>query len=713
MAEEAAAAETARVMAEETAAAETARVMAEEAAAEEAMRVMAEDETKASEAVMAVQAAARGAQARAATIAMLEAARAAKAKAAQEAAVAALSQAEAAAEAQEMGEAVVAVQAAARGAQARAVTRAVLQAARAAEAAERQAAADWAAAAAEAKAAQEAAVAALAKAEAAAQAQEMGEAVVAVQAAARGAQARAATIAMLEAARAAKVKAAQEAAAAVAALSQAEAAAEAQEMGEAVVAVQAAARGAQARAVTIVMLQAARTAEAAERQAAGKRAAEAAARAAQVAAFQAQDEAEEQGGAAVAVQAVVRGRQARVETGARLAAASAAATAEAEGHAATAQMDHEADAMGPVQSNFPPAVFPDIQAGTDELTEWPAVHRMPNGTLEQIEFATGAPAAERHSVSDNLGYDVLASNGGRGGDEESEGFLAREEPSVSTHEGCRHVTISSESPIRIPAATEGPRGGTDAPADGPAEAPAPALAAAPVPAPEAAPALPGSRGLSGRTPVNANIVSSLKIIVVGDSGVGKSALVRRFVEDVFDQTFGPTIGLDVTSRSVDLGEAAGSVKLDLWDSAGQERFAPLLRSYYRGAGGVIYVFDVTSRRSLDRIEEYWTGQVESNRADEATALLVGSKVDEQERRVVCQSDARALAERHGMPYIEVSSRTGAGVSDAFHLLAMAMLNSQLEADPRNPKSKGTAAPGTRTAGIDINFTPPPKKSKCC
>eukprot|EP00967_Tisochrysis_lutea_P109653 scaffold170821_cov33-Tisochrysis_lutea.AAC.1 len=113
-----------------------------------------------------------------------------------------------------------------------------------------------------------------------------------------------------------------------------------------------------------------------------------------------------------------------------------------------------------------------------------------------------------------------------------------------------------------------------------------------------------------RGPIGANnVVSSLKIIIVGDSGVGKSALVRRFVEDVFDVATGPTIGLDVSTRSIDLGEMGGSVKLDLWDSAGQERFAPLLRSYYRGAGGVIYAFDVTSRKSFERIDDYWTGQV--------------------------------------------------------------------------------------------------------
>jgi small GTP-binding protein len=359
-----------------------------------------------------------------------------------------------------------------------------------------------------------------------------------------------------------------------------------------------------------------------------------------------------------------------------------------------------------------PAYAEKISAGADESTEWQDFNRMSNGTFEHTDWAVGA--------SEPLGYIMPASDGECGGEEATENFFADDEQSsFSTHQGFRDVMISSELPMPILAQADGPYDDTDAPVDAPAEAPAlaPALEAAPVPAPAPAPALnsrpPGSRIMGGRNPVNANIVSSLKIIVVGDSGVGKSALVRRFVEDVFDQTVGPTIGLAVTSRSIDLGEAAGSVKLDLWDSAGQERFAPLLRSYYRGAGGVIYMFDVCSRRSLDRIGEYWTGQVESNRADEATALLVGSKMDEQERRVVSQSDARALAERHGMPYIEVSSRTGAGVSDAFHLLAMAMLNSQLEADPRNPKSNGTAAPGTRTAGIDIKLVPPPKKGKCC
>jgi len=109
--------------------------------------------------------------------------------------------------------------------------------------------------------------------------------------------------------------------------------------------------------------------------------------------------------------------------------------------------------------------------------------------------------------------------------------------------------------------------------------------------------------------------------------------------------------------------------------------------------------------------------VENNRADEAAAILVGSKADEVERRVVPEDDARALADRHNMQYIEVSSKTGAGVSDAFHLLAMAMLNSQLEADPRNPLSTRTPAPASENSDANLAFSisraTPPRKGGCC
>ena len=231
-----------------------------------------------------------------------------------------------------------------------------------------------------------------------------------------------------------------------------------------------------------------------------------------------------------------------------------------------------------------------------------------------------------------------------------------------------------------------------------------------------------SSAVASTAPVN--VVSSLKIIVVGDSGVGKSALVRRFAKDVFDDAHGPTIGLDVESATVDLGQAGGEIKLDLWDSAGQERFAPLLKSYYRGAGGVIYVFDLTSAVSLQRIEDYWTGQVASNRADEATALLVGSKADASPAPGLSDK-ARGLANRLGLPYIEVSSKTGEHVSDAFHLLAMAMLNKRLEEDPRNPramtvsnKSGQNASPDTRgtvslAAPLDSSAKPGKKGSCAC
>lgn len=154
-----------------------------------------------------------------------------------------------------------------------------------------------------------------------------------------------------------------------------------------------------------------------------------------------------------------------------------------------------------------------------------------------------------------------------------------------------------------------------------------------------------------------------KVVVIGDSGVGKSSLVARYTDDFFEEGMAPTIGVDFKVKTVDVGEKR--VKLTMWDTAGQERFRTLTGSYYRGAQIAIIVFDVTNRASFDSVST-WLEEIDSNFTHSSLIkVLVGNKIDKHPREVQVQQ-AIAMAKGQEMLYIETSAKTKTGVLDAFN-----------------------------------------------
>ena len=193
-----------------------------------------------------------------------------------------------------------------------------------------------------------------------------------------------------------------------------------------------------------------------------------------------------------------------------------------------------------------------------------------------------------------------------------------------------------------------------------------------------------------------------KLIIVGDSNVGKTSLLVRFVEGRYDGMAKPTIAVDVSSTNLDLGSY--TVALSLWDTAGQERYAPLSTPYFRSADGVIVAFDVGSRTSFARVASYWEGEVEAKAEPEVSVMLVGTKCDiDPEERQVTMDEAQAFAEERGWLYFETSAKIGAHVRDAFYLLACTVMNRLNEADPKN----------LIHGGVDVSGGKPAKKGGCC
>jgi Ras-related protein Rab-1A len=157
-----------------------------------------------------------------------------------------------------------------------------------------------------------------------------------------------------------------------------------------------------------------------------------------------------------------------------------------------------------------------------------------------------------------------------------------------------------------------------------------------------------------------------KLLLVGDSGVGKSSLMMRFADDTFAETYLSTIGVDFRPRTISVDGV--TVKLQLWDTAGQERFHTIVSSYYRHAHGILVVYDVTNQESFEGVKR-WLLDVERYASEHVNKLLVGNKADLRERRQVRFEDAKQFADEMGMLFVETSAKDSTNVEDAFLILA--------------------------------------------
>jgi small GTP-binding protein len=189
----------------------------------------------------------------------------------------------------------------------------------------------------------------------------------------------------------------------------------------------------------------------------------------------------------------------------------------------------------------------------------------------------------------------------------------------------------------------------------------------------------------------------MKLIVVGDSGTGKSCLLHRFVEDAFSEEQTQTIGVEFGAKVVQLN--GQRIKLQIWDTAGQERYRSVTRGYYRGAAGCLIVYDVTSRSSYDHVTQ-WLDDVRQLAGPQVIVMLVGNKADlaTEDRRAVTHNEASLFSQERGLMHFETSAATGEFVNDAFFKVARLALES-------------TGAQNEE-AGDTVDLTPQNSKCSC-
>ncbi|XP_058713904.1 ras-related protein Rab-18-B-like [Poecile atricapillus] len=163
---------------------------------------------------------------------------------------------------------------------------------------------------------------------------------------------------------------------------------------------------------------------------------------------------------------------------------------------------------------------------------------------------------------------------------------------------------------------------------------------------------------------------TLKLLLVGDSAVGKSSLLRRFMDGAFEPGLTPTVGIDFKVKKMVVEGRA--VQLAIWDTAGQERFRTLTPSFYRGAQGVVLVYDVTRKDTFTGLGS-WLSELEMHTTNSSTVkMLVGNKTDKPDREVE-RKEGLQLARKHSLLFIETSAKTQDGVQHAFEELVIKIL----------------------------------------
>ena len=195
-----------------------------------------------------------------------------------------------------------------------------------------------------------------------------------------------------------------------------------------------------------------------------------------------------------------------------------------------------------------------------------------------------------------------------------------------------------------------------------------------------------------------------KVLLLGNSNVGKSSLFLRFVDDIWNDTFVPTIGVDFKIKTFEIDSK--KIKMQIWDTAGQERFKNIIASYYRGAHGILLLYDVTDKDSFKNLSN-WLIEIEKNASKNVLRLLIGNKCDLEEKRVISFNQGKEFADTYGLKFIETSAKKNLNVNEAFETLGRELMSASEEKKIIHQKQNKKISVAKAQ---DLNIE---KKSGCC
>ncbi|KAM4601355.1 RAB11a, member RAS oncogene family, like [Polymixia lowei] len=201
-----------------------------------------------------------------------------------------------------------------------------------------------------------------------------------------------------------------------------------------------------------------------------------------------------------------------------------------------------------------------------------------------------------------------------------------------------------------------------------------------------------------------------KVVLIGDSGVGKSNLLSRFTRNEFNLESKSTIGVEFATRSIQV--EGKTIKAQIWDTAGQERYRAITSAYYRGAVGALLVYDIAKHLTYENAER-WLKELQDHADSNIVIMLVGNKSDLRHLRAVPTDEAKAFAEKHGLSFLETSALDSSNVELAFQTILTAIYNivSQRQMSGR---SDSEFSPGSNVVPITVQPTQnSAKQGACC
>ena len=163
-----------------------------------------------------------------------------------------------------------------------------------------------------------------------------------------------------------------------------------------------------------------------------------------------------------------------------------------------------------------------------------------------------------------------------------------------------------------------------------------------------------------------------KILLLGDCAVGKSCLLLRYCENSFQESHLATIGLDFRLKTITL-ENNRKIRIQIWDTAGEDRFRAITKNYYKGAHGIVLIYDVTDQQSFQHIKD-WVDKIKEESKEGVIIYLVGNKIDLIDKRIITNADGKKLSEEIKIKYYETSAKDSTGVKEVFENLVKDMDN---------------------------------------
>ena len=173
--------------------------------------------------------------------------------------------------------------------------------------------------------------------------------------------------------------------------------------------------------------------------------------------------------------------------------------------------------------------------------------------------------------------------------------------------------------------------------------------------------------------VNEKYDQKIKVMIIGETEVGKTALITKYTRDMFGGHYLTTIGIDFQNKYININ--GKTIKMEIWDTAGQERFRNIAKNYFQTSDGFLLVYDTTNKKSFEKLN-YWTEQISLNAEENTKYIVVGNKSDLEGKRQVDKEEGEKFAKENKVQFYETSAKTGLNVNKVFELLAKEIIDDE-------------------------------------